>query len=283
MTIRVVVDSTCDIPEALLKRYNITAVPLYINFGDRGYRDDGLAISRQEFYERLPAANPMPTTSTPSIDAFKSVYEALAAEGATEILSIHMSISLSGTVDVARVAAQQTTAVPVTVLDSRQLSMGSGFLALTAAEAVEQGFSLPEILPLLEEQISRTHTYAALDTLEYLKRSGRMSTAVAGLGKLLRIIPLLRMYDGNPTAERTRTRERALQKVVDLFQELAPVEKVALVHANALEKIAALREAIAPLLPAGEIHVIELNPVIGANIGPGIVGFAAITEKKAEG
>lgn len=280
MTIGIVVDSTCDIPATLCEAYGITIVPLYINVGNQGYLD-GIDISRQEFYKQLPHYKTHPTTAAPSIDTFKNVYEQLAQQGATEILSLHISVSLSATVDVARVAAQQTTAIPVTVLDSQQLSMGSGFLALTAAQAAREGRSLPEILALLDDQIARTHTYAMLDTLEYLKRSGRMSSAVAGLGWLLRIIPLLRMYQGNPTAERTRTRERAFRKVVSVFYELTPIERVALVHANAPEKAARLKDAIADWLPDDlDVPIVELNPVLGANIGPGVVGFACVTRKR---
>ncbi len=279
MTIKVVVDSTFDIPESLRAENDITVIPLYINVGERGYLD-GVELSRQEFYEQLPYYPSQPTTAAPGIEMFREVYEQLAQDGATHILSMHISITLSATVDVARIAAQQTSVVPVTVLDSQQLGMGAGFLALTAAQAARGGRSMPEILALLEDQVARTHTYAALDTLEYLRRSGRMSAAVAGLGRLLRIIPLLRMHKGKPTAERTRTRERAFKKVVSQFYELAPVEKVALVHSNAPEKAAALKAAIADaLLPDQEVLVVPLTPVLGTNIGPGVVGFTCVVQK----
>ena len=129
MTIRIVTDSTCDLPASVVERYGIAVVPMFINFPDRGFLV-GVEITRQEFYERLPASNPLPTTATPNPDMFRQIYQRLIDEGATEILSIHMSISLTATVDTARLCAKDFP--QVTVLDSRQLSMGTGFLVLRA-------------------------------------------------------------------------------------------------------------------------------------------------------
>jgi DegV family protein with EDD domain len=161
MTIQIVTDSTCDLPEAMIAEYGITVVPLYINFGDQSYLD-GVELSRQEFYERLPECEPPPTTAAPGPEVYRQAYERLAGEGATEVLSIHISISLSAVVDVARLGAKETEAVPVTVFDSRQLSVGTGFLVLTAAKAVAEGRSMDEIMPRLEEQVSRTHVFAGV-------------------------------------------------------------------------------------------------------------------------
>jgi DegV family protein with EDD domain len=279
MSIKIVTDSTCDLPASVIARYGITVVPLYINFGAQGYLD-GVELSRQEFYERLPHYDPPPTTATPSADVFRQTYERLAAEGATEVLSIHISVSLSATLDVARLGARETRAVPVTVFDSRQLSLGMGFLVQTAAQAAAEGRAMHEILALLEEQISRTHVFAALDTLEYLRRSGRMNGAVARLGNLLQVKPLLRMYDGDPTAERVRTNNGATRRLIHILSELVPLEQVALVHSHAPEKAEALRQQARHLLPEGELSSVEITPVLGANIGPGAVGFACVTARK---
>jgi DegV family protein with EDD domain len=279
MSIRIVTDSTCDLPESVVIENNITVVPLYINFGTKGYLD-GVEISRQAFYERLPGEDPPPTTAAPGADAFRATYEALGRAGASHVLSIHISTSLSATADVARLGAQQTQGVPVTVLDSRQLSLGTGFLVEAAARAAAQGQSLEEILALLEDQIPRTHVFAALDTLEYLRRSGRMNAAVARFGELLKIKPLLRMHDGHPTAERVRTNNGAYKRMLDILQEMAPFEKVALVHTHAADKAAALRREAAHLLPEEELHSVDITPVLGANIGPGAVGFAVVSSRK---
>jgi DegV family protein with EDD domain len=257
-------------------RYGITVVPLYINIGQKGYLD-GVELSRQEFYERLPTYNPLPTTATPGTDMFRKAYDKLASEGASEILSIHISISLSATVDIARLAAKETHSVPVSVMDSRQLSLGTGFLVERAAQAAAEGCSMSEIMAVLEDQIPRTHVIVALDTLEYLRRSGRMSSAVAALGTLLQMKPLLKMYNGSPTAERVRTTNGATERLVSLMSGLAPFERVAFVHSNAPAKADSLLHKVRHLLPAGEVSSVEITPVLGANIGPGVSGFAVVS------
>lgn len=279
MPIRIVTDSTCDLPQALVEQSGIAVVPLFINFPDCGYLD-GVEISRSEFYERLPKSNPLPTTATPNPQMFCQTYDRLAAEGATELLSIHMSISLSATVDTARLCAKDNRAVPVTVLDSRQLSLGTGLLVLKAAQAAAEGCSMGEILAMLEDQIKRTHVFAALDTLEFLKRSGRMNSAVAGLGTLLQVKPLLKMYDGKPTVERVRTSNGAIRRLIEMFSELAPFEQVAIVHTHAPERAEVLRQQVQHLLPKGEVMSLDITPVIGAHIGPGAAGFAVVTAKR---
>ena len=275
MTIGIVTDSTCDLPAEIVAEYGITVVPLYINFGDESYLD-GVELSRVEFYERLPDCDPPPTTAIPGPQMFIQTYEQLAAEGATEILSIHISVSLSGTVNAARLAAEEAS-VPVTVLDSGSLSMGIGFLAWTAAQAAAEGHSMDEIVALLEEQGQRTHVFAALDTLEFLRRSGRMNRVMAVLGSWLQMKPLLKMHDGNPTAEKIRTAEAATQRLIALLEEQVPLERVALVHTHALEKTQDLRQKAQHLLPEGEILSVDITPVFGTHLGPGAVGFACVS------
>jgi DegV family protein with EDD domain len=138
---------------------------------------------------------------------------------------------------------------------------------------------MAEILSVLEETTRHAHVIAVLDTLDYLERSGRMNVVVSRLGKLLRIKPLLKMNRGKPSAERVRTAKRAEQRLIDLLTGLAPLEKVALVHANAAQKAEALRQKVSHLLPAGEIFSVEITPVLGAHLGPGAVGFACISAK----
>ena len=277
MSIRIVTDSTCDLPPELIRKHAITVIPMYINVGLQEYRD-GIDISRQEFYTRLPTFKPAATTAVTSPEVFRLTYEQLATEGATEILSIHISTRLSSVVGVASQAVRESTSVPVTVFDSRQLSLGTGFQVLAAAQAAEEGHSMSEILSILEAQIARTHVFAALDTLEFLRRSGRMNFAVAFLGTLLQIKPFLKMYDGNPTAERIRTRNGAVKRLIELLVEAGPLEKVALLHSRAEDRAQALLQQVKHLLPAGDILVEEINPVLGAHIGPGVLGFACISK-----
>jgi DegV family protein with EDD domain len=205
MTLRIATDSTCDLPAATIARYGIQVVPLYINVGNQGYLD-GIDISREEFYMRLPSFPTQPFTAVPSTERFVAAYNTLADEGADEVLSIHISAALSAVVNVARVAAQETTSTRVTLLDSGQLSLGTGFLVEKAAEMAAAGNSVAEIMPMLEDQARRSYVFAALDTLEYLKRSGRMNKYVAGIATLLKIKPILTMNSGKPGPERVRTR-----------------------------------------------------------------------------
>jgi len=278
VSIRIVTDSTCDLPQELIQKYRISVIPMYVNVGLKTYRD-GIDLSRQEFYARLPDFKPAPTTAAPSPEAFRQTYEQLVAEGATEILSIHISIKLSGVYEIALQAAREMTIIPVTAFDSRQLSLGTGFQILAAAQAAEAGSSMSEILALLEAQIARTHAFAALDTLEFLRRSGRMSFAISFLGTLLQVKPFLKMYNGNPTAERVRTRKAAMKRLVELLEQAGPLEKVAMVHTQAADRAQALLVEIHDLLPAGEIMVEEINPVLGAHIGPGVIGFVCISKQ----
>lgn len=278
MTIRIVTDSTCDLPAGLIEEHKISVMPQFIIVGEKEYRD-GIDLTRQEFYERLHQFHQSPTTASPGPDVFRQIYEHLAAEGATEILSIHISEKLSGTVDIARQAASETSLIPVTVFDSRQLSLGTGFEVITAAKAATQGKSMQEIITLLDDQISRTHVFAALDTLEFLRRSGRMNAAISRLGELLQIKPLLKMFDGNPTAERVRTRKNAFKRVVELLKEAAPLEQVAILHSNASDRAKALLEQVRPYLSEGGVLFEEITPVLGAHIGPGVIGFACISQK----
>ena len=279
MPIKIVTDSTCDLPEAIIQLYGITVVPLFIHFGAKDYRD-GVDLSREEFYRRLPQSFPLPTTAAPGPSIFKQVYEQLARDGATEILSIHISASLSATFESARAGANETAVVPVTAIDSRQLSLGTGFIVEAAAKAAQAGQSKSDILKLINDLATRTHVFAALDTLDYLRRSGRMNRFVAGLGTLLQLKPIVTMFNGQPGAERVRTQARSIERVVEMLQHAAPLERVAIVHTHAADRVAELRLRVQTVLPATDIWSMDITPVIGAHIGPNAVGFACISAAK---
>lgn len=275
MPVRIVTDSTCDLPAETITRYDIRVIPLYINVGAQGFLD-GIDITREEFYTKLPTFPEHPTTAVPSLQKFCAIYDALAEEGATEVLSIHISGALSAVLDVARIAAQETTSVPVTVFDSRQLSLGMGFLVETAAKLASAGSTVAEILETLNLQVKRSHVFAVIDTLEFLKRSGRMNRFIANIGTLLQIKPILTMYDGKPGTERVRTRERATKRLMEMLREVGKIERIAIVHTNAPARVAELRTWVASLLSNDEIMVTDITPVIGAHIGPGAFGFAVV-------
>jgi DegV family protein with EDD domain len=279
MAIRVVTDSTCDLPAEVIARYEIGVVPLYINIGNQGFLD-GVEITREEFYNNLPTYKVQPTTAAPSPGKYRAMYETLAQQGATEILSIHVSEALSAVVDTARLAAHEFKSIPVTVFDGRQLSLGTGFLVETAARLAQAGHSLEEILAALNDQIRRTYVFAALDTLKYLRRSGRLNGVASGLGSILQLKPIMKMYDGKPDAERVRTSKRAMERVIELLAEKCPLERVAIVHTHAPARVEELRQKAAHLLPGEEILSIDITPVIGAHIGPGAAGFTVIKAKE---
>ncbi|MEJ2746911.1 MAG: DegV family protein [Anaerolineae bacterium] len=204
---------------------------------------------------------------------------AVGEGGASKILSIHISETLSATVNIARAAAEETTAVPVTVLDSGQLSLGMGFMVQTAAKAAAQGASISEILHLLAEQGKRTHVFAVIDTLTYLRRGGRMNGVIAGIGSLLRIKPLLKMHQGQAESERVRTLNAAYKRLIHLLEAVGQIEKAALVHTHSAERAESLRQLAAHLLPGGEIPSVNITPVLGAHLGPNAVGFACIAAR----
>lgn len=279
MNIRIVTDSTCDLPAENARRYGIEIVPLHIHMGHETLLD-GVDISKEEFYQRLPAYDPAPSTAAPGPDTFIQRWQALAEQGAQAILSIHISEALSATVNSARLAAQQFTHIPVTVLDSSQLSLGLGFLVERAAQMAKTGHRAEEIVEKLGELMPHTYVFAALDTLEYLRRSGRMHIAVARFGEILRLKPLLFMNQGNPVAHRVRTRQKAMGRIHSWLQEYGPFEQLAVVHAGVQARAEELRDQARKLLPNLEIPVVQITPVLGANLGIGALGFAGIAIRK---
>lgn len=276
MSIRIVTDSTCDLPPEIIAQYRITVVPLYVNIAGQSFLD-GVDLSRPDFYRQLSTLTPPPTTAAPGPDSFRQIYEQLGTEGATEILSIHLTETLSATFNNARLGAEATTTIPVTTLDSRQISMGLGFAVLAAAQAAVEGRTLAEIMTCVTQQIPQTHMFAVLDTLEFLKRSGRVSLTAAGLGSLLRIKPLFQMVNGHISTEKIRTTKRATQRLVETLNTLTPIDQIAFLHCQAPEQIEALRQQVAHLLPVGEVHIVEVSPIIGTHIGPGAIGVACVS------
>lgn len=280
MPIRIITDSNCDLPPELVQEYGVTVVPMYINIGPKSYLD-GVEMSRQEFYEGLPHFETHPMTSVPGPGTFVQAYEELAAEGATEILAIHIASSLSAMVNSARLAAEEWDDLPVTVFDSGNLTLGTGLQVVAAAKAAAEGRSMAEILLLLEDLAPRTYCYAALDTVEFLRRSGRLSRFQSSLASVLQIKPLLKMNNGQVEMERVRTRQRALDRVIELVDELGALEDLALVHTHVPERAEALRRQAGALFSgAGAPLSAEVTPVIGAHIGPGAAGFVAIQARK---
>ena len=276
MTIKIVTDSTCDLPEHVIQDLDITRVPLYIHIGNKGFLD-GVDLSRKDFYNNLADYPVHPTTGTPGTAAFNSAYQELINKGADEILSIHISESLSATVTIAQSSAQEFPAV--TVEDSGQLSLGTGFQVELAARMALLGAKIEDILAALKDLRARTFVTAGLDTLEYLRRSGRMNRFMSGLGSILQIKPILTMKNGLPGSDRVRTSLKAEKRLVSLLEKHSPIEKFALLHTNAEEKAQSFLKSIEYLLPEKNFYSMDITPVIGAHIGPGAFGYAIVSAK----
>jgi DegV family protein with EDD domain len=282
MSLRIVTDSSADIPPEQAAALGISVLPLFINVGSRSYRD-GLDLSRADFYRLLPEFNPAPRTAAPGPEVIREMYERLANEGATEILSIHVARRLSSVIDTARLAAKEVRRAAVTVMDSGQLSLGIGFAALTAARAASLGHSLAEVVDLIKDQLERTYAFAALDTFTYLVRSGRVNAVLAALGSPLQIKPLMKLHASNLTAERVRTQAGAVRRLIRLLSEHGQLENVAIVHANAYDRAEVLLQQVCDFLPPGEVPIVEIAPVIGTHLGPGTLGFVCVRKSTPAG
>ncbi len=274
MKIGLVTDSTSDVPAGLVEKYQIEVVPAILVVEGQSYAD-GEGISRQEFYSRLPGMSVPPTTASPSAGSFVECYEKTLRAGAEQILSIHAPSSLSGIFNAARLAAE-SFGERVRVLDSGQLSLGIGFQVLSAAEAIARGALLDEILALLESVQARIRVIALLDTLEYLRRSGRVSWAKAMLGGFLNLKPMIELKSGRvKKMGAARTARQGKERLLGLLRETGALERLAVLHTNAEGRA---RQLLAELNPAlsTEPLIVNVTTAIGAHLGPNGLGFAAV-------
>jgi DegV family protein with EDD domain len=277
--VRVVTDSTADLPPDLARRLNISIIPANIQFGSESFLD-GINLSRDEFYQRLSAGPDLPTTSAPAVGVFSAAYrraadDAVAAGEPLEgIIAIHLASRLSALFNAAWLGAEAVTETRVRVLDSQQLSIGTGLLAVAAARAAHAGASLNEIAALVEERTPRVRLLAMLDTLDYVQRSGRLGRAQWLVGTLLSIKPIISVYLGEVgLAESVRTRSAAVDRLVEMAGEAAPFEELAVVHARAPELGLRLTDRLAELHPSHGVIFGEVGVTIGTYAGPGAVGF----------
>ena len=277
MSIRIVTDSTSDLPPELAAEHEITVIPSYVNIGDRSYQDL-VDLSRADFYAQLPHFPNLPTTAAPAIGIFAETYRRVIAAGATTIISIHVSADLSAMCNAARLGAEEIDGIPIHIFDSRQVTMGLGLMVLSAARAVADGLQAEAIVQMLSRMVPRTHVFAVLDTLEFLRRSGRVNWAEFSIGTLLRIKPTLHVYEGEVhSLAKVRTRGRALPQLLDQVAALGALQEVALLHTHDFEGLAEWRELARPLFPEGyEPVAVEVTPAIGAHVGPGALAIACI-------
>jgi len=273
VTIRVVTDSSCDLPPALAAALRIAIVPLTIRFGDEEFVD-GVDLDTDEFWNRLEHSKLLPETAAPSAGAFESCFRDLLARGATGIVCINLSSHLSATMQAAQVAAAAVGAQgPVQVIDSQSASMGLGNLCLTAARRAADGDSLESIVAEVVDRRDRTKLFATLDTLEFLKRGGRVGNARALLGSMLSIKPIIEVREGVvEEGGRVRTRSKALKALAAKAAE-GPIEHLAVLHGNAPD-LDELLDLLDPIFPRDEIITGQVGPVIGTHAGPRVIGVS---------
>ncbi len=280
--VRVVTDSTADIPPDLAAELNISVIPAYVQFGAESFRD-GVDLTRDEFFRRLAQGPVLPTTAAPAVGVFAHAYRLAAAQGAAAgpgfegVLAVHLSSRLSALYNAAMLGAEES-GVPVRLVDSQQVSIGTGILAILAARAARDGMGLDEVAAMTTAQAERVYLYAMLETLDYVERSGRLGKAQWLVGTMLNIKPIIRIRLGEvlPPRDLLRTRARALERLVEIAGGLAPFDGLAVVHARAPEHGRDLMGRLAPLAPAGGIIFGEVGVTIGTYAGPGAVGFVGV-------
>ncbi len=276
-TIAVVTDSTAYLPTELVQQLGVLVVPVQVVVAGHSY-DEGTGISSDEVAEALRTWRPV-TTSRPAPATFLSAYRAAAEAGATGIVSVHLSADISGTVGSARLAAGDAP-VPVRVVDSRTIGMAMGYPALSAAHAAADGATLDEVVAVVEKRCGESSALFYVDTLEYLRRGGRIGPAAAWFGSALAVKPLLQVVDGRILPlEKVRTSSKALARLEELAVERAGVAAVdiAVHHLSARPRAAQLAERLRQRVPGlGELRVSEVGAVVGAHVGPGMIAVAVV-------
>lgn len=274
--VRVVTDSTADIPEELIQELGIGVVYDYINFGTQSLRDK-LDISRSEFYNRLATESELPTTASPGIGEFEEAYRNAGAPE-TAIISIHPPAQLSALFSAANLAAQAFPEGRVTVIDSGQITMGIGWQVIAAARAAQADGSVERIVDLVTAMKPRLRVYAALDTFEYLRRGGRVSWTQTVVGTLLHIKPIIEFREGQVLPlDRVRTSRRAMARLVELTEALEPLESLAILHSNWPDGAEELQSRLAHLRLRDPVLTVDVTPVIGVHVGPKGLGVAIVS------
>lgn len=275
--IRIITDSTCEAPPEVLQHPAVTVVPLSVVFGQEALRD-GIEITREQFWARLPSANPLPTTSQAAPSDFLGLFESFTQAG-DEVVVILLSGKLSGTMSSAILAYESNPGWPVDVIDSQSISVGLGLLVQEAVRMADAGATRAEISARLLALREQVRLVFVLETLEYLQRGGRIGKAQAFVGTLLKFKPLLGIVDGEvvPLA-RVRSRAKALEAAEELLAQQIPARgaavRMALTNALAPEETWALGARLSKRFETSDFFVSDLGPVIGVHVGPGTVGAA---------
>lgn len=277
MTVRIITDSTSDIPSEIAQRLGVTVIAQNVHFGEQTYKDN-VTITPDDFYSMLASSPELPKTSQASPGDFKELYDELGND-ADGIVSIHVSAKLSGTVNSAlQAAALTSTDRPIEVIDSLQASMGLGLNAIKAGEAAQRGAGLDEIVSATRDSIERTRCLCLFETLEYLQKGGRIGKAQALLGSLLNIKPIISILDGEvQPLSKARTFSKALGRLKQEARALAPFEALAVMHSTTPEVARQVADELRDgLADGGEPYVTRFGSALGVHAGPGAIGIALI-------
>ena len=275
-----VTDSASDLDPAEAAAAGIRIVPLVVTFGNDTYRA-GVDLSTAQFWERMTAADaPFPKTAASSPGEFKAIYEGAFAEGADAIVSVHVAGSLSGSIKAAEIAKSMLPEREIHIVDSQGASMAESILCFMGQELADRGTSAAEIADILSDRASDLRMYVSLETLEYLKKGGRISGTQAAIGTLLSVKPIIAVEAGQvETADKPRTRSKSRERCLELIAA-RPIERLALLHTRAPDfedfKAEAIRRSG---LPASEVSVSLVGPSVGPHLGPGCVGAAVLYKR----
>ena len=283
MTVRIVTDSSADLPADLVQQHHITVLPCYVVLDDQTLKD-GVDIQPDDFYRRLQAGGRTPTTAQPTVADFQAVYQDLVSQG-DQVVSIHVSGKLSGTLNSAEQAKNSleggSDGAPVEIIDSKLASMPLGFVVLEAADLATEGGDYHEVAEKVRQGLDLHHGLFALDTLEFLQKGGRIGKAQAFLGSVLNVKPILRLHDGEAhPVERPRNRDRAMRRLVELVKELGPVRRLAVMHSTDAERMAVLKQELTGLLPSDQIIEARFGSTLGTYLGPDALGVAITQEAR---
>jgi len=280
MTVKIVTDSVADLPSQVAKELGITVIPILIRWGEELYRD-GIDLTSEQFYERLKRSKIPPTTSVPSPGTFAEAYDKLAEE-TNEILAIIVTSRLSGTYNVAlQSIGLMKRKCRVEVIDSKCGAMAEGFVVMKAAKAAQLGASLDEVIEVVRRNIPRADFLATFDTLEYLKRGGRIGKAQAFLGSILRVHPIVTLRDGViEPAGRTRSRAKAIDRLCEFAMSYSHIEEIAIEEATTPDEAERIAERLDAKFPKERIYRSKPSPVIGAHTGPGFLLLAILGDRE---
>ncbi|HBW50884.1 MAG TPA: DegV family EDD domain-containing protein [Herpetosiphon sp.] len=274
----IVTDSTADIPAGLAAENDIHVIPLTVNFDAESFAD-GVEITHDQFYARLVESNNLPTTSQPSVGAFEQLYRAIGND--EPIISIHIAGKLSGTIRSAQQAAELLPDFDIRVIDVQSTTMSQGWAALLAARAAKEGKSADEIVALVHSIVERTRLLAALDTLRYLEKGGRIGKTRALLGTLLNVKPIIDVRDGEVKPfEQVRSKKKAVARLIEEARSMAPFEELAVLYSRNEAEAREFAQSLNEIFPADRIVLAEIGAVVGTHIGPGALGFTGVRKNK---